>query len=107
MRWKLDINNSAVNEPHETANLNELDPTMIPVSKSPKLPTAEEFRQEELKLLETQLDLSNRKWSEPKYICPKCKEGGMCKDETMILTSNPPQFRYECMKCHYVDYHTI
>ena len=41
------------------------------------------------------------------YICPKCKEGGMCRDETIVLTSIPPKHMYECNKCHHVEYHSI
>lgn len=44
-----------------------------------------------------------REWSEPKYICPKCG-GGMCKNETMVFASNPPQYKYQCNKCGHVEY---
>lgn len=44
-----------------------------------------------------------REWSEPKYICPKCG-GGMCRHETVVYTSNPPKYEYECNKCCYVEY---
>lgn len=47
------------------------------------------------------------KWSEPKYICPKCKEGGMQKDllTAICLASLPPQYRYtyKCNKCDYTE----
>ena len=45
-------------------------------------------------------------YSEPKYQCPKCG-GGMCRNETMILMSFPPQRQYECNKCGYVSYQYI
>lgn len=44
-----------------------------------------------------------REWSEPKYICPKCG-GGMCRNEMMVLTSNPPKYEYRCNKCNYTEY---
>lgn len=72
-----------------------------------KLPSAEEYNRMDAEYSKSYFDLSIRKWSEPKYICPKCKEGGMCRDETIICTSIPPKHRYECNKCHHVDYHAI
>lgn len=42
-------------------------------------------------------------WSEPKYVCPKCG-GGMCRHETVVLTSNPPQYEYQCNQCGHVEY---
>lgn len=45
------------------------------------------------------------KWSEPKYKCPKCNEGGMRKEEDIIYTSNPPCYRYECDHCGYSTFH--
>ena len=71
------------------------------------LPTAEEYEKLDSEYLDSYFDLSLKRLSEPKYQCPKCKEGGMCRDETIILTSNPPQHRYECNKCHYVTSHHI
>lgn len=43
--------------------------------------------------------------SEPKYRCPSCIEGGMCRNETIVLCSYPPQFQYECNKCGHIDVH--
>ena len=44
-------------------------------------------------------------YSEPKYKCPKIDcGGGMCKNNTIVLTSNPPKFIYKCNKCGCVDY---
>ena len=37
------------------------------------------------------------------YVCPKCGQGRMKLDEGIILTSNPPQYRYQCDKCGYVE----
>lgn len=41
-------------------------------------------------------------WSKPKYQCPKCG-GGMCKDLTMMLTTYPPKYMYQCCKCGYTE----
>ena len=41
--------------------------------------------------------------SEPKYVCPKCG-GGMCRHEIVVLTSNPPQYEYQCNQCGHVEY---
>lgn len=35
--------------------------------------------------------------SEPKYICHKCG-GGMCRNEMVVLTSYPVQYKYKCDK---------
>ena len=48
--------------------------------------------------------IGQNQWSEPKFVCPNCNEGGMCKDLTTILTSNPPSFKYQCNKCGHVTY---
>lgn len=44
-----------------------------------------------------------REWSEPKYKCPECG-GGMCRNEMVVLTSNPPKYEYRCNKCGNVEY---
>lgn len=43
-------------------------------------------------------------YSEPKYKCPKCG-GNVRKNLTIVLTSYPPKFRYECDNCNHIDYH--
>jgi len=43
-------------------------------------------------------------FSEPKYKCPKCG-GNVRKNLTMVLTSYPPKYRYECDNCDHVDFH--
>lgn len=58
------------------------------------LPTAKEYRE-----MANQIDISAQ-WSEPKYQCPKCN-GGMRRDETIVLSSFPAQYMYECDKCGY------
>lgn len=65
---------------------------------STDLPTADEYRESIGFPYYYQSE-----WSEPKYICPKCG-GGMCKHENIILTSNPPQYEYQCNKCGNVEY---
>ena len=37
------------------------------------------------------------------HVCPKCGQGRMKLDEGIVLTSNPPQYRYQCDKCGYVE----
>lgn len=49
---------------------------------------------------------SEDKWKPLKragYVCPKCGQGTMKLDEGIVLTSNPPQYRYQCDKCGYVE----
>ena len=49
---------------------------------------------------------SEDKWKPLKrvgYVCPKCGKGTMKLDEGIVLTSNPPQYRYQCDKCGYVE----
>lgn len=38
-----------------------------------------------------------------KNICPDCGTE-LIKDESVVLTSYPPQFKYECPKCHSMYY---
>lgn len=40
-------------------------------------------------------------YSEPCFKCPNCG-GNVRKNLGMVLTSYPPQYRYECDKCDYV-----
>ena len=37
--------------------------------------------------------------------CPKCKRN-LWRRMDLVLTSNPPQYQYEC-ECGWVGYHTI
>lgn len=46
-------------------------------------------------------------YSEPKFDCPVCKTGGMCKDNTIILPSFPPKYQYICNSCRHVEYLTF
>ena len=59
------------------------------------LPSAKEYR-------EATLQFSSQ-WSEPKYQCPKCN-GGMRRNEMVVLTSYPAQYEYQCDKCGYIEY---
>lgn len=66
------------------------------------LPTADEF----IKANEPSvLWYKQEKWSEPKYICPKCNEGGMRKENDVVYTSYPPCYKYQCDKCGYTTWH--
>lgn len=63
------------------------------------LPTADEYRES----IGAPYYYYQREWSEQKYVCPKCG-GGMCRHETIVYTSNPPKYEYQCNKCGYVEY---
>ena len=39
-------------------------------------------------------------------ICPRCKER-MIRDDSMVYTSMPPQYRYECPKCGEMEFDTV
>lgn len=86
--------------------MNEIN-TLNAVCELTKLPSADEYEKRDKAAIESYFEWSSRKFSEPKYLCPKCKEGGMCRDETVVLTTLPPTSRYECNKCHHVAYHHI
>ena len=63
------------------------------------LPTADEYR----KFIKDSMYYP-QEWSEPKYICPKCHEVGMRRNEMVVLASYPVQYEYCCDKCGYVEY---
>lgn len=63
------------------------------------LPTAEEYRQ---RMQAAAIPL--KRWSDPVFKCPKCDGGAMCRDNTVVLTSNPPKHVYQCNNCGYVEY---
>ena len=69
---------------HMNSNENNTGDAFV-TGLSTELPTADEYR----KSIGCP-HYYQREWSEPKYICPKCG-GGMCKNETMVFASNPPQ----------------
>lgn len=64
------------------------------------LPTKEEW----LKTHEHNSFINTCEFSEPKFKCPKCADGGMCKNLSIVLTSNPPKYLYECFICGHVEY---
>ena len=56
--------------------------------------------------MEKNTDKVKNEWKPLKrvgYVCPKCGQGTMKLDEGIVLTSNPPQYRYQCDKCGYVE----
>lgn len=50
---------------------------------------------------ERNLKVLHGTYSKPKFECPKCKVGGMCKRLDVVLTTYPVQFCYECNNCGY------
>lgn len=36
--------------------------------------------------------------------CPVCREGYLALDEKVVLTSNPPMYRYVCDKCGHIEF---
>lgn len=79
--------------------IHEVEPTQIQfvdnAMREYAFPEAEENR-----------DKSENEWKPLKrvnYVCPKCGQGMMKLDEGIVLTSNPPQYRYQCDKCGYVE----
>lgn len=75
-------------------NINE---NKLTVLNTADLPSSDEYRES------IGVPLIMEQYSEPKYKCPKCN-GGMCRDNSMILTSMPPQYKYVCNKCGNVEY---
>lgn len=91
----------------KSACVADLTPVEAVDSKSYCLPSAEDYCKQDRTYVQDYWELQSRKWSEPKYRCPVCSEGGMRRDETVVLTSNSPSYRYECDKCHHIAYHHI
>lgn len=63
------------------------------------LPTREEYTEKLNPFKHTFAD-----WSEPKYICPECGEGGMRRREDIVFASNPPMRMYQCDKCAFTEF---
>lgn len=42
-------------------------------------------------------------WVDTEFECPDCG-GVMQKNQTVVLTSNPPQYLYKCKECGEVRY---
>lgn len=56
--------------------------------------------------IEKNTDKVKNEWKPLKrvnHVCPKCGHGIMKLDGGIVLTSNPPQYRYQCDKCGYVE----
>lgn len=79
-------------------NTGDVFVTRIDTGLLKDLPTADEYR----KSIGVPY-YYQRKWSEPKYICPECG-GGMCRNEGIVLASNPPKYEYKCNKCGHIEY---
>ena len=69
------------------------------------LPSADEFNEMDRSAVSAFWE-SQKQYSDPVYKCPKCG-GGMCRDNTKVLTSYPPQYEYRCNKCGHISYHHI
>ena len=91
----------------EVDKLDTINEEMPAITCEMQLPSAEEYGQKDAEYQQNYWEWSTHRWSQPLYICPKCKEGGMCRDETVVLTSIPPKHMYECNRCHHVEYHSI
>ena len=83
---------------YNDGTIHEVEPTQIQfvdnAMREYAFPEAEENR-----------DKSEGEWKPLKrvgYVCPKCGKGTMKLDECIVLTSNPPQYQYQCDKCGYV-----
>lgn len=70
------------------------------VTDMKNLPTKDEYIQQNSYIVNPLI----QQFSEPKYKCPKCESGGMCKDLTKICTSLPPKYIYQCNSCGYIEY---
>lgn len=42
---------------------------------------------------------SSNHYGEVLFKCPKCKDGMVCRDNTVILPSYPPKNLYKCLDC--------
>lgn len=70
------------------------------------LPSAEDIEKKEQEAL-LEFRKAQREWSDPVYKCPKCNEGGMCKEQHMMYASNPPCYKYKCDKCGNIEWRHI
>lgn len=86
----------------DVIDLKEIN-TLLTVTETDRLLTVEEMnaRDESCVLRWNEM---NKPWSDPVYVCPKCGEGGMCRENNVVYTSNPPQYRYKCNKCEHTEY---
>ena len=61
------------------------------------LPTREEYIKNDGSFY-----IDGYKYSEPKYICPKCG-GNVRKNLSIVLTTYPPKYEYMCDSCGYSE----
>lgn len=80
---------------------------IMPQEVPDNLPSAEEYQKRSEKYAKEYIDVTMRQYSEPRYLCPTCQAGGMCRDEHLTLLSYPPKYKYVCNKCGYIDYKSI
>lgn len=80
---------------------------IMPQEVPDDLPSAEEYQRKSEDYANDLININMRQYSEPRYVCPKCKIGGMCRDESMTYLSYPPKYKYVCNRCGYVDYKHI
>lgn len=60
--------------------------------------------------MEKNTDKVKNEWKPLKrvnHVCPKCGQGTMKLDEGIVLTSNPPQYRYKCDRCGHIECYGI
>lgn len=72
-------------------------------TKAEQLPTKEEYEESITNIITEESIISYTQYSEPKYQCPKCG-GGMCRDNSKVITSYPSQYEYKCNKCGHIEY---
>lgn len=65
------------------------------------LPTEEEYQ---ASVMPNTNSFSINRYSAPKYLCPKCKQGGMCRNESAVFCSYPPKYQFVCNNCQHIDY---
>ena len=83
----------------EDGTINEVYPTQIQFVDNA-------MREYVFPEMEKNTDKVKNEWKPLKrvnHVCPKCGQGIMKLDEGIVLTSNPPQYRYQCDKCGYVE----
>lgn len=84
---------------YEDGTIHEVEPTQIRFVDN----VMKEYTFPEM---EKNTDKVKNEWKPLKrvnHVCPKCGQGRMKLDEGIVLTSNPPQYRYQCDKCGYVE----
>lgn len=67
--------------------------------------TTDEFDKLESRFIEGYV-AAQKEWSEPIFKCKVCS-GGMCRQNNIVYTSNPPKYMYKCDKCGHIEYRAI